>query len=440
MSARKLVVSTYLQYVLLAVGALLLITFVPQISGVLVTFLMAAILAYALNPLVRRLEGWRIPRVVAVLGVFTVLAVAVVAALLVLIIPAVGQVRMIAERPEILVNAGAQLVERARQIPYLGDQIPARLDQEARDAILKFVQDNAPSAGSIFNTALGVIGGVFGVFGTVLNLLLMLIVSIYLLLDRERILRAVLGAIPGTVRDQILELFAAVEGTLIKYLRAQLFLCVIMGVIGWSIAYFVGKYAPTDYLDRSQLLVKYALLIGVWVGITELIPVLGAFLGAIPAVVLALVAGPAEALAVAALFLVAQQVEGNVLVPKVMGGSVGVHPLWVMFAMLSATALYGIVGALFAVPVVSILSASVRYLGDTLVFERWRDTPVFTMPESTDANIPESSAGLPDTTKPDTASPAANQDVTDSKPDSQDEAVTPDEPEGAGVGTEPEKE
>lgn len=399
MSARKLVVSTYLQYVLLAVGALLLVTFVPQISGVLVTFLMAAILAYALNPLVRRLERWRIPRVVAVLGVFAVLVVAVTAALLVLIIPAVDQVRMIANRPEAIINAGTQLVERARKVPYLGEQIPAQLDQEAQDAMLQFVQDNVPPAGTILKTALGFIGGVFGIFGTILNLFLMLIVSIYLLLDRERILRAVLGTIPGTVRDQILELFAAVEGTLVKYLRAQLFLCVVMGMIGWAIAFFFGgRYAD-----------NYALLIGVWVGVTELIPVLGAFLGAIPAVILALVDSPVQALIVAGLFLAAQQLEGNILVPRIMGGSVGVHPLWVMFAMLSATALYGLVGALFAVPVVAIVSASVRYLGGTLVFERWRDAPVFSMPETTDT-------------------------------DSQDEAVTSDEPEGAGVGAEPEKE
>jgi len=331
--------------------------------------------------------------VVAVLGVFTVLVTVVVAALLVLVIPAVEQVRMIASRPEVIVNAATRLVGAARQLPYVGERIPATLDQEARDAALQFVQDNVPPASSILNAALGLIGGVFGVFGTILNLFLMLIVSIYLLLDRERILRAVLGTIPGTVRDQVLELFAAVEGTLVKYLRAQLFLCVVMGVIGWSIVYFVGKFAPSRFLDPSELLVQYALLIGVWVGITELIPVLGAFLGAIPAVVLALVAGPTEALVVAALFLVAQQVEGNLLVPKVMGGSVGVHPLWVMFAMLAATALYGLVGALFAVPVVAIVSASLRYLGGTLVFERWRDAPVFAMPENTD------------TTNPDTANP-----------------------------------
>ncbi|HET6659396.1 MAG TPA: AI-2E family transporter, partial [Rubrobacter sp.] len=92
MSARKLVVSTYLQYIVLAVGILLLVSFVRQVSGVLLTFLAAGVLAYTLNPLVRRLEGLRIPRVIAVIGVFLVLIFVVVVTLLLIIVPSVGQV------------------------------------------------------------------------------------------------------------------------------------------------------------------------------------------------------------------------------------------------------------------------------------------------------------------------------------------------------------
>lgn len=366
--ARKLVVSTYLQYIIIAAGAVLLVLFVRQIGGVLLTFLMAAVLAYALNPLVRRLEAWRIPRVVAVLGVFTVLILAVAAALLIIIVPATHQVQTLVNNPEIVANGATQLVERIQRLPYVGERIAA-VD---RQALLNLLQKNMPSAGTILQGALGFIGGVFGVFGTILNLFLMLIVSIYLLLDRERIFQATLAVIPATVRDQTLELFREVEETLVRYLKAQMLLCAIMGVIGWAIVFFTGG--------------RYALLIGVWVGITELIPVLGAFLGATPAVILALLfSGPLEALIVAGLFLVAQQLEGNLLVPRIMGGSVGVHPLWVLFAMLSATALYGLIGALFAVPVVAIVSASLRYLRRTLIFERWRTALVFSKPEPTAA-------------------------------------------------------
>ena len=124
---------------------------------------------------------------------------------------------------------------------------------------------------------------------------------------------------------------------------------------------------------------KYALPVGAWVATTEIIPVIGAFLGAVPAVAVALFVpggGFLDALLVAGLFLVTQQVEGNLLVPRIQGGSVGVHPLWVLFATLAGTALYGLIGAVFAVPVVAIVAATLRYLRGTLIFERWERPPV----------------------------------------------------------------
>ena len=361
MRIRKLVVSTYLQYILIAVGFLLLVVFVRQLSGVLLTFLMAAILAYALNPLVRALERLRVPRALAVVGVFGALALAVTAALLVLIIPAIGQVQSLVQNPDALVERANTLLGRAQDLPYVGGRI-AELDERA---ITQFLKSNAPSAGQALNMATGFIGGVFGAFGTVLNLLLMLIVSIYLLLDRERITRATLGVVPETVRDHAVELFHAVERTLIRYLKGQFALCAIMGVIGWAIAFFV--------------IGRYSLVIGLWVGLSEIIPVIGAFLGAVPAVLIALVVpegGITTALIVAGLFLVAQQIEGNILVPRIQGGSVGVHPLWVLFATLAGTALYGIVGAIFAVPSVAIIAATLRYLRGSLIFEDWGKPPV----------------------------------------------------------------
>ena len=205
MPAKKLVVSTYLQYVLIGAVALLLFAFVRQLGGVLLTFLLAGILAYVLNPLVRWLEGRGISRVLAVLGVFAGLVVVVLVALFVLIVPAAGQVGALVRNPQVLIDGAAAIVDRIRELPYVGERVAA-LDQEA---LYEFARANAPSAGQVYSGALGFIGGVFGVFGTVLNLVLMLIISIYLVLDRERVTRATLGAIPETVRDQAVELFHA---------------------------------------------------------------------------------------------------------------------------------------------------------------------------------------------------------------------------------------
>jgi predicted PurR-regulated permease PerM len=382
--ARKLVVSTYLQYIALALGVVLLVAFVRQVGGVLLTFLAAGVLAYVLNPLVRRLEELRVPRAIAVIGVFLVLILVVVVTLLLIIIPSVGQVQIIIRSPQDLVDQAVALLNRAQNIPYVGRYV-AELDQ---DRILQLLKDNAPSAEQMANVATGVIGGVFGVFGTIFNLLLMVLISIYLLLEREKITDALLHTIPETVRDQSLELFYAVERSLVKYLRGQLLLCAIMGVLGWAIMFFtVGEYA---------------LAVGAWVAATEIIPVLGAFLGAIPAVAIALFVpqgGFFEALLVAGLFLIAQQIEGNLLVPRIQGGSVGVHPLIVLFATLAGTALYGILGAIFAVPVVAIVAATMRYLQGTLLFERWGNPPVRPAeeePEKQETVTPSMPAGTAD--------------------------------------------
>jgi predicted PurR-regulated permease PerM len=377
-SARKLVVSTYLQYIVLAVGVVLLVSFVRQISGVLLTFLAAGVLAYALNPVVRRLEGLRVPRALAVIGVFLVLILVVVVTMLLIIIPTVGQVQILVRNPQDLVDQVIDQVNRLQNVPYVGQYV-AGLDQ---DRILQLIESNAPSAEQVTNVATGVIGGVFGVFGTLFNLLLMVLVSVYLLLEREKITRALLGTIPETVRDQSLELFYAVERSLVRYLRGQIFLCAVMGLIGAAIMFLtVGKYA---------------LPVGAWVAATEIIPVIGAFLGAVPAVAIALFVpegGFIQALIVAGLFLVAQQLEGNVLVPRIQGGSVGVHPLWVLFATLAGTALYGLIGAVFAVPIVAIIAATLRYLRGTLIFERWGKPPVKPAEEEPEARTPAATLG-----------------------------------------------
>jgi predicted PurR-regulated permease PerM len=155
-----------------------------------------------------------------------------------------------------------------------------------------------------------------------------------------------------------------------------------MGVLGWAIMFFtVGGYA---------------LPIGAWVAATELIPVLGAFLGAIPAVAIALFVpegGFFQALLVALLFLIAQQLEGNILVPRIQGGSVGVHPLVVLFGTLAGTALYGLVGAIFAVPIVAIIAATVRYMQGTLIFERWENPLLKRTDEEREDGLPAETVG-----------------------------------------------
>jgi predicted PurR-regulated permease PerM len=353
--ARRLVIADYVQYIALAVGVLLLVLFVRQIAGVILIFLAAAILAYVLNPVVKRVERLGAPRAIAVLGVFAALGAMLGVAGLALIVPAVRQIQSLVSNPQLLVDGAAQIVDRARAIPYLGDQIGG-LD---RQSLTSQVQRAAPSAQTASRVLTGFVGGVFS---TIFNLFLLAIISIYLLVDRDRVTNAALWALPETVRDQTVEMLEVVEHRLVKFIKGQLLLCLLMGIIGWAIVQFtIGSYA---------------IALGLWVGLMEFIPVIGAFLGAVPAVAVALLVSPVQGLIVAGLFLIAQQIEGNLLVPKVIGDSVNVHPLWVLFGVMAASALYGIIGALFALPAIAIVSAVLGYLRETLLFEPWRKPPV----------------------------------------------------------------
>jgi len=331
------------------------------------------------------LERRPVPRVVAVLGSLHVLIAIVSEASLALVFPAINQVVSIAQDPQAVTDAFLGLLDRARELPYVGERIGRRIDEGNTDELVRLAQQNAPLPGTIINATTGILGGVFGLL---LNLVLAVIIAAYLLLDRERIGRAALNAVPETVREHTVELFHAVEGSLVRYVRGQILLCVIMGVIGWAIMRFaVGP--------------QFAITIGLLVGFTELIPVIGAFLGAVPAVLVALVVeggGFVPALIVAGLFLVAQQVEGNILVPRIQGESTGVHPLWVLFAVSAATALYGFVGAIFAVPIVAIIAATLRYLNSALIFERWHKPPLSPAPPAVEGapharRTPEDNAG-----------------------------------------------
>ena len=120
----------------------------------------------------------------------------------------------------------------------------------------------------------------------------------------------------------------------------------------------------------------YALAFGAWAAVTEVIPYVGPWLGAIPPLVVALIQSPTAASAVALVFLFIHQVEGHVVVPKLMGSAVGVHPLVVIFTLLAAAELYGLAGVLVALPLVAVGREVVPFLRERITFESWRDQPI----------------------------------------------------------------
>jgi predicted PurR-regulated permease PerM len=188
--------------------------------------------------------------------------------------------------------------------------------------------------GSLGQIVSGVVNLAIGLFGVVF-------VAVYLLSDSRRIQAAALRSTPRRYRRDVQGLWDAFSLSLSRYLGGLLLSLAIQGVL--------------SAIALALLGVPYALLLGAWVSVTALVPYLGAFVGGAPAVALALTISPTTALLTVALFVLIQQLEGNVLTPRIQGQAVRVHPALVFLAVIAGGELFGLMGIVFAVPIVAVL-------------------------------------------------------------------------------------
>jgi predicted PurR-regulated permease PerM len=160
------------------------------------------------------------------------------------------------------------------------------------------------------------------------------------------------------------------ERALVSYVRGQALLSLIIGA---SAGIGLWLLAELGLFPHGQ---QYALLFGGWVALTEVIPYIGPWLGAIPPLIFALVVHPLSAVWVALLFLGIHQLEGHVVVPKVMGSALRLHPLLVIFGLAAGAEIYGLAGALTALPLLAVSRAVWEFFGGRLTLEPWSGKPV----------------------------------------------------------------
>jgi predicted PurR-regulated permease PerM len=186
-----------------------------------------------------------------------------------------------------------------------------------------------------------------------------------MLLDMQRFGRTIDRRFPP--RPGEMPLLRSLEHSLASYVRGQLALSLI---IGTTAAAGLWVLAAVGLLPHAQ---QYALLFGAWVAITEVIPYLGPWLGAIPPFVYALVVHPISALWVALLFLGIHQIEGHIVVPNVMGNALRLLPLLVIFGLGAGAEVYGLPGALISLPLLAVARAIWEFFVDRVRFEPWSD-------------------------------------------------------------------
>jgi predicted PurR-regulated permease PerM len=257
----------------------------------------------------------------------------------------VGVVPVLVEQLGALIQAAPGIARRlGERVPSLLDRLAARgLLPSAPDQFLDHLQRDLLQAIQNFaGRILGQLGGLITrAFNTAVTLFGVVFIAAYLLSDARRIHAAVLRAAPKRYRRDVRDLWNAFRFTLSRYLSGLAASLAIQGVISGIALYFLG--------------VPYAALLGAWVAVTALIPYLGAWIGAIPAVLVALSESPTTALLTALLFLIIQQLEGNVLTPRIQGQAVKVHPVIVFLAVIAGGEIAGIFGIVFAVPALAVL-------------------------------------------------------------------------------------
>jgi predicted PurR-regulated permease PerM len=381
----------WIQLVGLPVMLLLAFLLARTLGHVLFLFLTASVIAFTLNPLVRDLTRLRLPRGLAVAVVSVVFATAFIGLLVALGTVVVSESRSAADRIDAyfteasprtgqtdaevdvdrlqswLNDHGLEGIQLEEQLNDLTDSIGAGdISGYAHDAI-SFAQD----------AALSVILLLF-------SLILVVVISIYMLLDMPRLEAAIDRRFPPHGGPPLTQ---RIERALWGYVKGQAILSVVIGTSAGVGMWILGE---TGLVAGAE---KYALLFGIWTAFIEVIPYIGPWLSAVPPAIYALVVDPIGVLWVAALFVFIYQVEGHVVVPNVMASALRLHPLLVIFGLLSGGALYGIAGVLVALPTMAAGRAIWEFFGERIDLESWEEAPEGPVPVEVELEPPRQASG-----------------------------------------------
>ena len=365
----RIEIPRWAQLVLLPLVLLLVWAVAGAVRHVLFLFLVALLIALLLNPLVRGLGRAWIPRGGAVALVYLAFAAAVALAILALATVVVQQTRSVSHRVDHYFTTDSGHPPRTG-----AEQDLARFQQWLDRHHLSSV--HVQRQGEKFLNQVGTKdvqkyttkalrwaeGAGVAVVTLLFDVFLVVVVSIYMLLDMQRLTEAVDRRFPPRGRGGLI---VRMEQAVASYVKGQFLISLIIGVsvgLGLWILDLVGLVPNVG---------RYAAAFGAWAAFTELIPYLGPWLGAAPPVIYALFQHPLSALWVAIMFLGIQQLEGHVVVPKVMGSSLRLHPLLVIFGLLAGGEIYGFAGILVALPLLAAGRAAWEFFSERVVFQEW---------------------------------------------------------------------
>lgn len=298
--------------------------FLYRVVDVLALVFVAIIFATALEPAVNWMNRNHIPRALSVLVLYLLIFL-ILSLIIVLMVPP-------------LID---QVTELAKSFPYYYERLLSAFSYfsgTGQDTVASTLQQSLQSLGAnLAQATTSILSTLVSVFGGLLQFVVLLTVAFYLVVEEDGILRFIRSITPSVYHPYIIQMMRRLKAKLGSWLRGQLLLMLIIGVL--------------TYIGLSLLGAKYALVLALWAGITEIIPYVGPILGAVPAIFLALSVSPMQALLVGAMYLVIQQLENNIIVPLVMKKTVGLNPIISIVAIAIGAKLGGVIGAVLSIPV-----------------------------------------------------------------------------------------
>ncbi len=346
-----------------------------RVFHVVFLFLVATLIALLLDPVVKAIGAIRIGRFgirrgVAVALVYLVCAAALIVAIWALATVVVDQTKTAANRFDTyftVTHGRSGQTDADRDVDRLQKWLNTHglrsiQVQERGHRWVKQIQNK--DVGKYTNRVVNFVEGAALSIGKLLfAAIVVLVVSIYMLLDLSKFGRFLDRRFPPHPGSEAL--LVRMEHAVAGYVKGQALVSLIIGASAGVGMWVLGVTGLVPGAD------KYALLFGAWVAVMELIPYLGPWLGAIPPAIYAVVVHPLSLIWVMILFLVIHQIEGHIVVPKVMGSALRLHPLLVIFGLLAGGELYGLAGILVALPLLAAGRAVYEYFSERIQLEPW---------------------------------------------------------------------
>ena len=310
--------------------------FIPVIdflSVVMLPVILSGLLFYLLNPLVDLMEKYKINRVLAISIIFVIIAFLLIIGLAVAIPNLQRQVIIFAQ------NVPSYIEDADRVIDDLvTKRLPDDFRPQLEQVLAQFSTQATAWASNISSKAVNWVSAIIsGTSQVIVALIIMPFMLFYLLRDGKGLRDYITQFLPNKLREPVGKVLSDVNQQLANYVRGQITVAVIVAIMFIIFFKIIG--------------LRYAVALGVTAGVLNLVPYLGSFLAMIPALVLGLIAGPVMLLKVIIVFIVEQTIEGRFVSPLILGSQLNIHPITILFVLLTSGSMFGIWGVLLGIPI-----------------------------------------------------------------------------------------